>query len=608
MKNWHGGGDPLNPKRWTQRPQSRTTQLSSVLVIDSSECSHTSSHGIGPPFHFADTPMLESLSALLFHVRPRPQGDRHAEAPQMFTQTPLPRWDRNILRMFPPSITLCRDRHMSSVELKFSEIFKNNRFKVDEAIRQIVEYSPSRIQWESKPGANLFQMTTAALTALTPNPDAKFDCVMTGPKGLRFSCPTGTLDVALSRDSAVFTAYAAEPNERILDAAVDSIAVDVSNNVRSYSYSSSSGFDSGDSRIFDRHNPFGEMESIINHFFGAPGHMGSQTHEDNEWDGQAMQPTQPNRRQMTTPSGRGRVIEELEGMGVQVILPQDTSATDRVDWSSLAGYEKVKSQVEESVILSLKHPSLFGKITAKTRAGASYGSASNRPKVVLFEGPPGTGKSSTARIIANETNVPMIHIPLESVVSKWFGESEKQMARIYELARELAKSKNATSIILFIDEIDSLVSSRDIGSPHEASKRILSVLLRQIDGFTAKSGEVQSTLICATNRKKDLDKAFLNRVDSSIHFGLPNEDSRFKILKLYAQHLSDAEIRQLASITEGLPGRSLKDLCQSAERHWTASFIRGLRADAKDDEIEISPPPVDVYTESAKEKFTQQIS
>jgi len=276
-----------------------------------------------------------------------------------------------------------------------------------------------------------------------------------------------------------------------------------------------------------------------------------------------------------------------------------------VDWSTLAGYDKVKSQVEESVILGLKHPSLFEKIVKKTRNQ----SASNKPKVVLFEGAPGTGKSSTARIIAHETNVPMIHVPLESVVSKWFGESEKQIAKIYQLAREIAKEQGASSVILFIDEIDSLVSSRDIGTPHEASKRILSVMLRQIDGFNSEAdGLPQCTLICATNRKKDLDKAFLSRVDSSIHFGLPGEESRAKILKLYAKHLSDSEVMQIASITEGLSGRNLKDLCQAAERKWAASFVRGLRDGVRDDDIDITPPPVEGYIEAAKEKFSQQIS
>lgn len=265
-------------------------------------------------------------------------------------------------------------------------------------------------------------------------------------------------------------------------------------------------------------------------------------------------------------------------------------------WSSLAGYDSVKSQVEESIILSLKHPGLFERLIAKTRQSNA---GTNKPKVVLFQGPPGTGKTSTCKIIAKETSVPMIHIPLESIVSKWFGESEKHIAKIYQLAKEIARENNADGVILFIDEIDSLVSSRDIGSPHEASKRILSVLLRQIDGFDDRNEGSQTMLICATNRPQDLDPAFLSRVDSSIEFPLPDTQSREKIFKLYAKHLSDSEIYSLAEATNGLSGRNIKDLCQGAERRWAAKLIRGNNLE------EVPPPPVGVYLDVAGLKQAQ---
>ena len=543
--------------------------------------------------------MIEAaLSVLLADFRTSPSRPQPRQSswwdPKVFVQ--------DLLR---PEIVKCRSvpkaMPMTPLEEKFAFKFRNDRFKVHEALGQIVSQSPSRVQWEAKAGANVIQMVIAALSQL---PSGQVVCTIKSRDSIAFSIPSHgiTVDVALQREGALFTAFSerADAEEVLMNAAVESVAADVSNNVRSYSYSSSwsSG---GDERIFDPHNPFGEMESMLHRFFEIPGSVQPGVGSMDRFD---------NRRSSDFPKherlvGGDRVSQELEGMGVQVIMPQaGIAGTERVDWSSLAGYEKVKSQVEESVILGLKHPSLFERIIEKTR-GVSK-SATNRPKVVLFEGPPGTGKSSTARIIANETNVPMIHIPLESVVSKWFGESEKQIAKIYELARELANNVGAKSVILFIDEIDSLVSSRDIGTPHEASKRILSVMLRQIDGFNSENGP-QSTLICATNRKKDLDKAFLSRVDSSIHFGLPCEDSRIKILKLYAKHLSDDELRQLASITDGLSGRNLKDLCQSAERHWAATVIRGLGRDVRDDDVEISPPPVNTYIEAAKEKFSQQI-
>lgn len=514
--------------------------------------------------------MWETLSALV----PKIKVSRD-DAPRIFST--------KALRFMKPEIALCKVQ-ASDFEHLFDAKFRHNRLQVNEAIRQVVSVSPTRVQWESKQGADLLKMTIAALSQIKNSESLSVTLNESNGLGLRFSNKSITLDVSPgSNGSCIFTIFSEDaPGNDVVSilqiAAAESIASDISNNVRSYSYSWSS---SGSS-------PFGEMDSLLENFFG---------HVD------------PRRIQVESPWASKSEAEELDKMGVQVIIPSK-SISSKTDWSTLAGYDSVKSQVEESVILSLKHPSLFEKIVSKTRSSSNQQKViSNKPKVVLFEGPPGTGKSSTAKIIANETNVPMIHIPLESVVSKWFGESEKQIAKIYELARELAMSEGASSVILFIDEIDSLVSSRDIGTPHEASKRILSVMLRQIDGYNQENErkQVQATLICATNRKKDLDPAFLSRVDASIHFGLPSEDSREKILKLYAKHLTQTDLHHLATITDGLSGRNLKDLCQSAERQWAAALIRGLNPDASEDEVDVSPPPIEIYIDAAKRKYREQV-
>ena len=531
--------------------------------------------------------MLESICALLFDIRV-PVTSRPAPREWTFPSIPHVNWSG-----FPAPIKVLHCQSPLSIDSILREKFRNDPFRVAKASKQIRSVSKSRIEWESKPGANIMKMTISALREIiTTDGGRKMDCEVT-KNGLRFQVGDMSLDVQEVENGgmAVFTLFSDHHRSvpgTLERAAVDSIAADMSNNVRSYSWSS------GD-RVFDQHNPLGEMESMIHHFFGDRPDVFS--HQIGPETFSHPSPARPEIPQ------RGQADAELESMGVQVIIPNSTQASSKVDWSKLAGYDKVKSQVEESVILGLKHPSLFDKITRKTRGSMS----SNKPKVVLFEGPPGTGKSSTAKIIAHETNVPMIHVPLESVVSKWFGESEKQIARIYDLAKQVAHAHNANSVILFIDEIDSLVSSRDSGTPHEASKRILSVMLRQIDGFNADDS-VQCTLICATNRKKDLDSAFLSRVDSSIHFGLPGEDSRAKILNLYAKHLTSQDLEQIASITDGLSGRNLKDVCHAAERRWAAQFVRELRDDVEDDDVEVSPPPVQIYIDAAKEKFNQQLS
>jgi SpoVK/Ycf46/Vps4 family AAA+-type ATPase len=101
-------------------------------------------------------------------------------------------------------------------------------------------------------------------------------------------------------------------------------------------------------------------------------------------------------------------------------------------------------------------------------------------------------------------------------MSKYYGESEKRLSDIFESAKGLNKS------ILFMDEIDSIAGARGEGS-HEASKRVLSTLLRKVDSFESSSDVL---LIAATNRKQDLDQAMLSRIDLSIKFELPDSKSR----------------------------------------------------------------------------------
>lgn len=94
---------------------------------------------------------------------------------------------------------------------------------------------------------------------------------------------------------------------------------------------------------------------------------------------------------------------------------------------------------------------------------------------------------------------------------------------------------------------------------HEASRRILSTLLRKIDSFESDSDVL---LICATNRKKDLDKAMLSRIDLSINFELPDELARSAIFQRYAKQLNSEELRTLAKLSEGLSGRNISDICK----------------------------------------------
>ena len=169
-----------------------------------------------------------------------------------------------------------------------------------------------------------------------------------------------------------------------------------------------------------------------------------------------------------------KAITDLESSGWVVYQPNPN--VTNLDWDALAGYDKIKRTLEDSVLFTLTHQDVFQQITELTRDKADY----NKPRCILFEGPPGWGKTTTARIMSQTVGIPLVYLPLEAVLSKYYGESETKLAKIFESWQEFK------DCILFIDEVDSLATSRDSGI-HEASRRLLSTLLRKIDSFETQS-------------------------------------------------------------------------------------------------------------------------
>ncbi|KAL2483940.1 P-loop containing nucleoside triphosphate hydrolase superfamily protein [Forsythia ovata] len=253
-------------------------------------------------------------------------------------------------------------------------------------------------------------------------------------------------------------------------------------------------------------------------------------------------------------------------------------------WDNIAGYNHQKREIEDTILLALQSPEVYDDIARGTRCKFE----TNRPRAVLFDGPPGTGKTSCARVIANQSGVPMIYLPLEVIMSKYYGESERLLGKVFSLANEIPNGA-----IIFLDEVDSLATARDTET-HEATRRLLSVLLRQIDGFEQ---EKKVVVVAATNRKQDLDPALLSRFDSMITFGLPDQQTRQEIAAQYAKHLTKSELAEFALATEEMSGRDIRDVCQQAERHWASKIIRG-KAQKKDEE-NVSLPPLEEYIESA---------
>lgn len=271
----------------------------------------------------------------------------------------------------------------------------------------------------------------------------------------------------------------------------------------------------------------------------------------------------------------------LTRMGASVYGFGESDHADLTEtWDSIGGYERTKQEVQETILLPLRHPEVFQDVARLSRGGTA-----SLPRAVLFEGPPGVGKTTMARILAREAGFPLVYVPVENILSKYYGESSQNMAAIFDAAAAFDRG------ILFLDEIDSLAGSREDGLI-EATRRILSVLLRKIDGFEKRTGILT---IGATNRAMDLDRALLSRFDTIVRFPMPDARERGSIFEKYVIHMTSDELKGLAELAEGLSGRNIRDICEMAERRWARRIVQ--------EGIPASAPPASVYVELVREKI-----
>jgi ATP-dependent 26S proteasome regulatory subunit len=187
---------------------------------------------------------------------------------------------------------------------------------------------------------------------------------------------------------------------------------------------------------------------------------------------------------------------------------------------------------------------------------------------LLFVGPPGTGKTSTARGLASEMDLPFVEVKLSMITSQYLGETAKNVEKVFEVAKRLSPC------ILFMDEFDFVAKTRD-SDEHAAIKRAVNTLLKSIDEVSLIKDEV--LLIGATNHPDQLDAAAWRRFDEILHFPKPDEEMRAAILELITSEmdLADFDARELAAETEGLTGSDLRLVLREAV---LAALVEGRTA------------------------------
>ena len=219
-----------------------------------------------------------------------------------------------------------------------------------------------------------------------------------------------------------------------------------------------------------------------------------------------------------------------------------------IKWADIGGLEQVKQELREAVEWPLKFPDAFMNLGVKP------------PKGILMYGPPGAGKTLLAKAVANESEANFILVKGPELLSKWVGESEKAVRKVFKRARQTSPT------IIFFDEIDALAPKRGADGGNQVTERVVNQLLTEMDGLEVLTNVV---VIAATNRPDMIDTALLRpgRFDRVILTTIPDTATRKEIFAVHSKNMpltTDVDLDLLAEKTEGYVGADIEAVCREA--------------------------------------------